>query len=80
MRRAFLRLFLATLARSPTRLSLAQHLHLAAQAREFIAHFQHRLVLLGHMPLEVGDLFFEALKVFVHRRTALRVDSTTTRP
>jgi hypothetical protein len=32
------------------------------------------------MPLEVGDLFFEALKVFVHRRTALRVDSTTTRP
>lgn len=60
-------LALARAARQP----LAQRLHLPAQAREFIGKFEHRLVLLGHMPLEVGDLLLEALNAFVQRESGI---------
>ena len=39
--------------------SIAQRLHLALEPRDLIREFEHRLVLLDHMPFEVGDLFLE---------------------
>ena len=75
MRRRLVFKFLATIACVASRRSLAQRLQFAAKRVEGTGIFQHRLVLLGHVPLEVGDLFLEASKVFVHRRTALGLDS-----
>jgi len=43
----------------------SQHRRLTPQPREFIPQFQHRLVLFGDMPFEVGDLLFESSNVFV---------------
>lgn len=40
---------------------------LPAQAREFLGKLQHRPVLLGDVPLEVGDFLFEAFNAFVQR-------------
>ena len=46
---------------------VAQRQRFAAQAREFVREFQHRLVLLGHVPLQVGDFLFETFNAFAQR-------------
>ena len=53
---------------SAGRKPVAQRRGLAAQAREFLGELEHRLVLLAHMVLEVGDLFLEALNALVQRQ------------
>ncbi len=47
--------------------ALPQQAHLAAQRGELLGEFQHRLVLFGHVPLQVGDLLLKACDVFVQR-------------
>lgn len=43
----------------------AQRGELATQARQFLGVLQHRPVLFGDVPLEVGDLFLQPLHRFV---------------
>ena len=68
MRRALVGGFLVGGTAPARRQPLAQTFQLAAQPRQLIAELQHRLVLLGHVPLQVGDLLLERSKAFVHRR------------
>lgn len=52
---------------APGRASVAQGRKLPAQARNILGHFQHRLVLLRDVALEVRDLLFEMSSVVVQR-------------
>lgn len=67
MRGAVVRRLLAPLGRSPARSPVPQRFHLAAQAGKFVAKLKHCLVLLRHVALKVGHLFFESFNVFGQR-------------
>lgn len=70
MRRPCVRRLVAAFASGGASGPLAQPLHLAAQACEILGQFEHRLVLLDHVALEVGDLFFEEFNAVVQRKRA----------
>ena len=74
MRRTFVRHRLfsgAATARSTVRVALPQHFHLATQPPDGVGHFQHRLVLFGHVPLQIGDFLLQpmnALQIAIQRK------------
>lgn len=66
MRRPFVGRQITRLVRRARCQSFAEAVELLAQAPEFIAELEHRLVLLGQVPFEVRDLLFQPLNTFVH--------------
>lgn len=46
--------------------ALAHRFKFATERFELVREFEHHFVLLSHVPLKVGDLFFEWLQIFVH--------------
>ena len=68
MRWSLFRHGFAIASRRIARRPFAQCFYFTAKPSEFIAEFQHRPVLLGHVPLQVGNLFFEPLDPLVQGR------------
>lgn len=59
-------------------LAQAQKLEFATHARELLRQLEHRLVLFGHVPLEVGDFLFETSNAFL--QTADEFSAAAGRP
>gem|GEM_PF-4913879 len=54
----------APTARSTRRVAFPQGFQLAAQLPDSVGHFQHCLVLFGHVPLQIGDFLLEPVNTF----------------
>lgn len=50
----------------PAARAIAHPSQFTPQRGQLVGQLKHGLVLFGHMPLEVGDFFLEALEAIIH--------------